>query len=690
VKQTPTPLRVQIIDEVFSAIALAEKWQTLFVSECSNNFTQSSTWNISWLIAMMESFQREKLKLRIIALYNGNELVGIAPFVLNSNDRTLYFLTNTPPFNPYPEYVDILYNKSFYISIRDTLLENLQSNSLLKASSYDFGLSLEGSLLHFLFNKVSANILSLKLSIPSFTAKLPQTFEQYLSTRTYKRSLSVKIWRKAIKEEVLNYFPKTLSGKLEAFEELVALHQAQWQRRGEWGAFFTHELRNYYRRLVIANHLEENHSRSQIALSVTKKGNKTLGVIFYLPTKNGVIQLLSGFDTASTEIKSANIKSIGVVSHLLSIAHFIKEDVAVYDLLSGENDLKLMLTKDGNEEYPPLVALRGSRRAFFSLQGGVKWLLSLILLGITLAFVDLTSLKKTLEGISFKLLIFSTLIYLGAQTLSAIKWWVILSAAEIRVSFRKTLIAYYYGMFVNTLGIGTVGGDMTRAILVAKGVSTESTLAVKSKAFFSVIADRAHGLAVLSGIGSLTALTTTHDFLPVSIERSMELIGILLVGLWLIVTFMPKYLTKLNFSLGSKIASVAAVFPSSLWSIFLITSLSLVFHLTQIALHTYIAWGVNADTPLVAFLVVVPFVNIASSLPLSWQGLGVRENAFNLLLVPAYLTSDKAVALGAIWLFSSTGAAFLAFLIARTLTLLTKDDGTNLPTPEGVDNIPPR
>ena len=66
------------------------------------------------------------------------------------------------------------------------------------------------------------------------------------------------------------------------------------------------------------------------------------------------------------------------------------------------------------------------------------------------------------------------------------------------------------------------------------------------------------------------------------------------------------------------------------------------------------AYGLGVSIPWSVLLVVVPFVNIVSSLPISWMGLGVRENAYIFFLTPLFLSSEQAIAFGALWLLAVT------------------------------------
>ena len=111
---------------------------------------------------------------------------------------------------------------------------------------------------------------------------------------------------------------------------------------------------------------------------------------------------------------------------------------------------------------------------------------------------------------------------------------------------------------------------------------------------------------------------------------------------------------------------VAAIFPREPAVLASITTISAIFHCTQILLHAVMANAVGATIPLATLFVVIPLVNIASSLPISWNGLGVRENSYIYFLTsaPALVTVEQAAALGALWLLAVTATSAIGGIVA--------------------------
>ncbi len=288
----------------------------------------------------------------------------------------------------------------------------------------------------------------------------------------------------------------------------------------------------------------------------------------------------------------------------------------------------------------------------------LKPVITLILLALALQLVDLDKLWTTLRSTSLQIIFITISGYLIGQLLSSYKWWTIARAGGIEASFLKAIRAYFIGMFANFFGLGLVGGDLARGILLARGHDK------KTPAVASVVADRAQGLAVLALIGIISALVFGKDVIAAELLWLLAGVGICIICGWIIGPATLLRLTPKTFKHRDKIEQIARVFPRDLKTVSLITLLSICFHLIQIFLHYLIIVGLGVVVPFSYLLMVIPVINILSSLPISWNGLGVRENSYIFFLAPLYLSSEQAVAVGAIWLLGVLSSSLLGGAIA--------------------------
>ena len=305
----------------------------------------------------------------------------------------------------------------------------------------------------------------------------------------------------------------------------------------------------------------------------------------------------------------------------------------------------------------------------------IKFLLSLLMVVIVFRSVDFENLRTTFLSMSPVAAILVIVGYTVGQLMSSVKWWTIARAGGITTPYSTALKVYFIGMFVNCFSFGMMGGDAVRGIVVAQGQPK------KTEGIASVVADRIHGLTVLSCLALATSFFIGNDRVPQNLIQFLWLmvlafIGGWLIGPWLLVNFPFLKNTKLS----AKLQQVAAIFPRDPKTLAIITGISILFHTLQISLHAVMAAGMGIDIPLATLFVVIPFVNIASSLPISWQGLGIRENSyiFFLTAAPAIVSKEQAVAFGALWLLAVTVSSAIGGIVA-----LVSGDLRTLKAPRG-------
>lgn len=310
----------------------------------------------------------------------------------------------------------------------------------------------------------------------------------------------------------------------------------------------------------------------------------------------------------------------------------------------------------------------------------IKLAVSLVMLSLVLRLVNIRSLTDQLMSIPFSTLISIVVIYTGGQCMSAYKWTLIARSGGVKAPYGTALKAYFIGMFVNCYGLGVVGGDLARGLLLAEGQSR------KAEAVTSVLADRLHGLTVLALIGSVGALGVLafgHYTQQIYLVYLLVVLGMgMVIGWFLGPAVMLRLVPKEN-RWRQKLESVLSVFPKDPVRLGLITGISICFHATQIFLHWYIAWQLGASIPLEYLLVAIPVVNILSTLPISWNGLGVRENSYAAFLPAAILSKTQAVGLGMIWLL----AVVIASAIGGIVAFVTGDFENVLRKPQEEDSV---
>jgi uncharacterized membrane protein YbhN (UPF0104 family) len=295
----------------------------------------------------------------------------------------------------------------------------------------------------------------------------------------------------------------------------------------------------------------------------------------------------------------------------------------------------------------------------------IKIFLSLAMLTLAVRLVDLHELKHSLLSIPLPTLAMVVVIFFFGQLLSSYKWWLLARSGSIEAPWLLAAKAYFLGMAVNCFGFGTVAGDLARALVLGRKSKKTGT------ALASVFADRVHGMTVLAAIGvvSTTFVGRQHigrEYLVLLIGCATAVVAAWYFGPGIALAALPR-----GGALHKNMEQIAQVFPRDPATISYISLISLVFHLLQIGLHQVMAAGFGIQIPWAVLLLTIPVINILSSLPISWNGLGVRENGYLFFLAPQFVSREHAIAFGAMWLL----AMAISSAIGALVLVLSKDLG---------------
>ncbi len=273
----------------------------------------------------------------------------------------------------------------------------------------------------------------------------------------------------------------------------------------------------------------------------------------------------------------------------------------------------------------------------------VKVVVSVGLLFYLARRVDFAEIGRFLGRVDVVLLAVAVALYLVGQVLSALKWRRLAMAVGFRGS-AGTFVAYYFiGMFFNAFGFGTVGGDVVRALYLA-GAGGRRALALNT-----VVADRVSGLVVLLGV-ALVALGVLHHYeLPGAIYWGVIALSSTLLGGWrLFPRILPKVL-KSDHRLTRLIEEDLAPYWDDHRLLAEVCLLSLFFHLSQIGVLVVITEALGLAVPWSYCFILGPLVNILAAIPVSLNGLGVREGGYVFFLAHIGVSRESAVAFALSW-----------------------------------------
>lgn len=304
----------------------------------------------------------------------------------------------------------------------------------------------------------------------------------------------------------------------------------------------------------------------------------------------------------------------------------------------------------------PLAETSTSKRGIFG--PWLRLIVSAMMVALVFVYTDVEKLGQTLHHVPVAAFLAAIVGYSFSQCLSALRWYLLVRAGGLDCTLSRVLRAHFIGVYVNAFGLGTVGGDLSKALLLV-GSGKNKTFALAS-----VATDRVVGLGVLAAIGAVASFIV-HGDPALGLARS---VGLLVGGGALLALFLGtvgrRVLKRLSHPVANKLVAALAAIPHRPTVIALVISVAVLFHLVQISIYYLITLLCGYPVGMEHLFVVIPLVNIASSLPLSWMGLGVRENLLSLLLAPLFLTAEQAVVLGAIWFIGVTVSSAIGGVVA--------------------------
>jgi len=250
------------------------------------------------------------------------------------------------------------------------------------------------------------------------------------------------------------------------------------------------------------------------------------------------------------------------------------------------------------------------------------------------------------------------------QTLAAIRWAALARPIGFLFPVTTFLWRFFEGLFFNLCLPSSIGGDVVKAYRLAD--STPSRLL----AGCTVLADRLTGLAAL-GVLAGTALTAKERALstPATLTLGAVLLVAVLLMFWVVVGSLDRLLAMIPEQHAAR-HFIAQLLPYKLRPSLLTQAVgwSMLVQMGGSVAVALIAQALGVSLPLSVWFAVVPLVALAMVVPVSINGVGVREGGLALMLKPAGVPTDAAVAIGLLWFL----ATIVTGLIGGVLFLLDR------------------
>lgn len=277
----------------------------------------------------------------------------------------------------------------------------------------------------------------------------------------------------------------------------------------------------------------------------------------------------------------------------------------------------------------------------FVTHPALKAIITLSLLIALVYYLDLTAVWQRITQVNPWYIVASIMCMVVGYIICGLRWAWIAEGLGMVISPARKIRLYFLGMFTSLFLPSTIGGDVVRGILLAKG---EGRSGMGLLATASVILDRANGLFAL-----ITLLTVCMFWFswPV-IWWWLWSVGI--IGAWLLMLFYPRIHRRLPKKLlRLQCLPLDQTFFHRQWWRSL--PLSLLFQVTIIQAHVFLGLAVGLYMPWPAFAMMVGLVALVAILPISLNGFGVREAGYVGLAAYFGGSEEAAAAMAALWIF---------------------------------------
>lgn len=303
----------------------------------------------------------------------------------------------------------------------------------------------------------------------------------------------------------------------------------------------------------------------------------------------------------------------------------------------------------------------------------LRIVISLVVLAIVIVNVGTENLLGALRTIDLRWFALAVLIHLAGLVIRTWRWSMLIAALGTPIAFGRLLYLYLAGTFFNTFLPTGIGGDVVKIIEL-------SPQRGGAQAFSTVLADRLTGILGSSLIALIVAIVDPADVPPdvraivIAVSAAVLLASLLLTQRPLL----DRVLTRLPFwsKLPKKIIKLYEALTSySLGAIARSTLISLPFTLTLIGTQYALALGLGVDAPIRYFALFIPMVALIQLLPISFNGLGVREGAFQVLFGTVGVAEAQAVAMSLMYYIVRVATGLLGGLVYLLGNLKKTDDG---------------
>ena len=252
------------------------------------------------------------------------------------------------------------------------------------------------------------------------------------------------------------------------------------------------------------------------------------------------------------------------------------------------------------------------------------------------------------------MLLFAFFIFILSAIMNSFRWYLIVKESNMEISFPTILSFNFTGLFFSIFLPGRTGGDIARAYYIAKSSDN------RAEAISTIIIWRMIGIIALTFIALIASFTSFFLLDDKSIIFVILAIILLIYTMLFLLSnrklmnslsnkfsLLVKRVLKLN--LESKIKTLYNAlhdYTNKKKLLIINIILGIVVHSLIITSWYVISQSLDIDISYIYFFLLIPIISLLNTIPISLNGVGVREGAAVILFGNFGLELTQSLSMG--------------------------------------------
>ena len=273
-----------------------------------------------------------------------------------------------------------------------------------------------------------------------------------------------------------------------------------------------------------------------------------------------------------------------------------------------------------------------------------------LLLYVVLRRVDLHEFSTVLQGARFQVLLAALAVLCAGHFLCVFRWRMLMRPVLPALPLKDLWQIYFIGVFFNLAFPTAVGGDLVKMYYAGRPSGRFA------QSFAATFLDRDLGMLAMMVLACVAELVRPIYLpgLPVRFVIWSIFFGLIFANIAIFTPPLQRFFTRMIHrmhlpGMAARVEALSGTFRvmAKNWTVLVNSfAVSLVNQLLAVLMSWVLSKALRLNVSFFDFLIIVPVVMLFSMIPVSLNGMGLREYAFVNLLAPVGIAREFSVALG--------------------------------------------